>query len=160
MTAYYPIVLDPNADPQHAEYSILREIPANSTMNLSSVSVTTGDITSANLTIQNLNINGFINQKVEITTGTVNLANTGYFKLTLDSSKSVTITNPPTANVAMSFVLEVNNQGSYAIAWDPSIVWDGNTPPTIPPTSISIFTFMTSNAGVVWRGNMVMNTLS
>lgn len=160
MTSYYPIVIDPNADPQNPEYSVLREIPANSTLNLTSVDVTTANITSANLTIQNLNINGFISQRAETTTGTVNLANTGYFKITMDSSKTVTITNPPSSNVAMSFVLEVNNQGSYSIAWDASIVWDGNTPPTIPPTSISIFTFMSSNGGVTWRGNMVMNTLT
>lgn len=154
MATYYPIVLDPNADPQNAAYSVLREIPANSVLNLTSV-----DVTSANLTIKNLNVAGYINQLIETTNGVINLANTAYFKLTLDSSKSVNITNPPSSNVAMTFVLEVNNQGTNSIAWDSSIVWDGNIPPTIPPTSTSIFTFLTSNGGVTWRGNMVINTL-
>lgn len=149
MTAYYPIVLDPNADPQNSAYSLLREIPANSVL----------DLTQVDATIRNLNINGYIYQRVISATTTLDLSQGSYFKINLDSSKIVSFTNPPANNVALTISVEVVNLSNYSISWQSNIYWDGDLAPTILQNSTSIFTFLTSDGGVTWRGNLVMNTL-
>jgi hypothetical protein len=141
MALYYPIIVD-------STNSLVKELPANDTLNLSDADIIT----------RNLQLDGYVHQTIETTTGACNLANAAYFKITLSSgSATVTITNPP-ANTASMFMIEVVNTGSYSVVWPVSIVWDGGTAPSLPASTTSIFTFLTSNSGSNWRGNLVLNT--
>jgi len=87
---------------------------------------------------------------------TLNLANGNVFDVALNASVvSLTISSPPAANNAGSFVLIFTADGTpRGVAWGPSVSWPGGTAPTLTSTNgkKDVFGFISLNGGTNWYG--------
>ena len=93
-----------------------------------------------------------------ISTGflTLNLANGNVFNVALNAAiTTLTISSPPAANNAGSFVLIFTADGTpRAVSWGASILWPGGTAPTLTSTNgkKDVFGFVSLNSGTNWYG--------
>jgi len=87
---------------------------------------------------------------------TLDLSQGNVFNVTLNALVStLTITNPPIANNAGSFVLITNGDGSpYPFVWSTAVTWSGGVAPTISSGSgkKDIYGFISLNQGTNWYG--------
>jgi hypothetical protein len=92
-----------------------------------------------------------------ISTGilTLNLANGNVFNVALNANiTTLTISSPPAANNAGSFVLVFTADGTpRAVSWG-SVSWPGGTAPTLTSTNgkKDVFGFISLNTGSNWYG--------
>ena len=86
----------------------------------------------------------------------LNLANGNVFNVALNANiTTLTISNPPAANNAGSFVLVFTADGNpRAVTWGASILWPGGTAPTLTSTSgkKDVFGFISLNSGTNFMG--------
>ena len=86
----------------------------------------------------------------------LNLANGNVFNVALNANiTTLTISNPPAANNAGSFVLVFTADGNpRAVTWGASILWPGGTAPTLTSTNgkRDVFGFISLNTGSNWYG--------
>lgn len=100
---------------------------------------------SLNSITGNLSVSGNVRAKtyeetlsnVSIASGnvTINLSNATVFTTVVTSAANVIITSPPPNLVAFSFIIQLQQTGSYAITWPSSIQWPSNTAPTLSTTN-------------------------
>lgn len=86
---------------------------------------------------------------------TLNLANGNVFDVALNANTTLTISNPPAANNAGSFVLIFTADGNpRVVSWGASILWPGGTAPTLTSTNgkKDVFGFISLNSGTNWYG--------
>jgi hypothetical protein len=86
----------------------------------------------------------------------LNLANGNVFDVALNANiTTLTISSPPAANNAGSFVLIFTADGTpRAVTWGASILWPGGTAPTLTSTNgkKDVFGFVSLNSGTNWYG--------
>jgi hypothetical protein len=93
-----------------------------------------------------------------ISTGflTLDLANGNVFNVALNAAiTTLTISSPPAANNAGSFVLIFTADGTpRAVSWGASILWPGGIAPTLTSTNgkKDVFGFVSLNSGTNWYG--------
>ena len=85
-------------------------------------------------------------------TTTLDLANSNFFSAQVSGSVSWVFANPPTSTVAAGFILELTNGGGYTNTWPTAVKWPNGTVPTITTSGTDVFTFITDDGGVIWRG--------
>lgn len=73
-----------------------------------------------------------------------------YFTKTINGASTFTFSNAP-ASLAYAFTLELTHI-SGAVTWSASVVWPGNTAPTLTTGKTHLFTFVTNDGGTRWRG--------
>jgi hypothetical protein len=79
--------------------------------------------------------------------------NTGnYFTKTITATTTVTVSNVPASGIAVSFILDLTNGGSFVITWFANVKWIGGTVPTLTPTGRDILAFFTHDNGTTWNG--------
>ena len=87
---------------------------------------------------------------------TLDLANGNVFNVALNAAvTTLTISSPPAANNAGSFVLIFTADGTpRAVSWGASILWPGGTAPTLTSTNgkKDVFGFVSLNSGTNWYG--------
>ena len=87
---------------------------------------------------------------------TLNLANGNVFNVALNAAiTTLTISSPPAANNAGSFVLIFTADGTpRAVTWGASILWPGGTAPTLTSTNgkKDVFGFVSLNSGTNFMG--------
>ena len=86
---------------------------------------------------------------------TLNLANGNVFDVALNANTTLTISSPPAANNAGSFVLIFTADGNpRVVSWGASILWPGGTAPTLTSTNgkKDVFGFISLNTGSNWYG--------
>ena len=86
---------------------------------------------------------------------TLNLANGNVFDVALNANTTLTISSPPAANNAGSFVLIFTADGNpRAVSWGASILWPGGTAPTLTSTNgkRDVFGFISLNTGSNFMG--------
>jgi len=87
---------------------------------------------------------------------TLNLANGNVFDVALNANiTTLTISNPPAANNAGSFVLIFTADGTArVVSWGASILWPGGTAPTLTSTNgkKDVFGFISLNSGTNFMG--------
>lgn len=148
MPSYYPVVLD-------ADNVRLKESGVGDTLD------TTDSILQTNI----LKIDGKVIQSINTintSSNTINIAYSSFFQLDLSSTYSFATDGfqgaDPTANVAQSFLIEINNAGSHAVVWPTNVVWTSGLAPTIYNNAVSVVTFMTTDNGTTFRGSLSLNT--
>lgn len=138
MADFYPIVVD-------SANQILKELPANDTL----------DLTEATIRTKDLRIDGLVTQTIVSTgTSTIDLSAGSYHKYTLSGSVTISSITNAVSSVAQAFIVEVQNGGSYSVTWPSSIQWDGGTAPTLDANKTTIFVFISSDGGTKWRGQV------
>ncbi len=85
-------------------------------------------------------------------TTTLDLAGANFFSAQVSGSVSWVFANPPTSTVAAGFILELTNGGGYTNTWPSAVKWPNGTAPTITTSGTDVFTFITDDGGVIWRG--------
>lgn len=85
-------------------------------------------------------------------TTTLDLAAANYFSAQVSGSSTFVIANSPSSAVAGGFILELTNGGGYTITWPTAVKWPNGTVPTITTSGTDVFTFITDDGGVIWRG--------
>jgi hypothetical protein len=85
-------------------------------------------------------------------TTTLDLANSNYFEARVSGSVSWVFANPPSSTVAAGFILELTNGGGYTNTWPTAVKWPGGAAPLITTSGTDVFTFITDDGGVIWRG--------
>lgn len=98
----------------------------------------------------------FTSPAISAGTLTLNLANGNVFNVALNAAvTTLTISNPPAANNAGSFVLVFTADGTpRAVTWGASILWPAGTAPTLTSTNgkKDVFGFISLNSGTNWYG--------
>lgn len=98
----------------------------------------------------------FTSPAISAGTLTLNLANGNVFDVALNAAvTTLTISNPPAANNAGSFVLIFTADGTpRAVTWGASILWPAGTAPTLTSTNgkKDVFAFISLNSGTNWYG--------
>jgi hypothetical protein len=86
----------------------------------------------------------------------LNLANGNVFDVALNANiTTLTISNPPAANNAGSFVLIFTADGTArVVSWGASILWPGGIAPTLTSTNgkKDVFGFISLNSGTNFMG--------
>ena len=86
---------------------------------------------------------------------TLNLANGNVFDVALNANTTLTISSPPAANNAGSFVLIFTADGTpRVVSWGASILWPGGIAPTLTATNgkKDVFGFISLNSGTNFLG--------
>lgn len=85
----------------------------------------------------------------------LNLQAATFFYVTINSSATVSFSNPPASPKVFSFTLQtVGNGTAYTLTWPTSVKWAYSTPPslTIQNGKIDTFSFVTHDGGTNWFG--------
>lgn len=85
-------------------------------------------------------------------TTTLDLATANFFSAQVSGSTTWVFANPPVSTVAAGFILELTNGGGYTNTWPSAVKWPNGTAPTITTSGTDVFTFITDDGGVIWRG--------
>ena len=86
----------------------------------------------------------------------LDLSSGTYFKKTISSASTFTFSNPPPGNQAHAFTLALYLTGG-SVAFPASVKFSGDTAPTLTTNKYHLFTFITDNGGVSWRGAVNSN---
>ncbi len=163
---------------------VLNSVSSSFATNASTASFLSGTVTSAsfastasfvNTLTQNVTVSGsiflsgslntpvFIDYEERFTSPTIstgiltlNLANGNVFDVALNANiTTLTISNPPAANNAGSFVLVFTADGTArVVSWGASILWPGGIAPTLTSTNgkKDVFGFISLNSGTNFMG--------
>lgn len=67
-----------------------------------------------------------------VTTTVLDMAEAQVFKIDVTSNRTLTFSNPPAANRAMTAVVVLTGSlGSYSVEWPAEILWDTGSPPSL-----------------------------
>lgn len=86
-----------------------------------------------------------LSNNLDLSTGDV-------FTKTIIANTTFTLSNPPVAGEIKSIILELTNAGSKTITWWNGIKWEGGVVPVLTSLGVDILGFYTYDAGVTWRG--------
>ena len=89
-------------------------------------------------------------------TTTLDLASANFFSAQVSGSTTFVIANPPVSTVAAGLILELTNGGGYTLTWPTAVKWPGGNVPTVTTSGTDVFTFITDDGGVIWRGVQTM----
>jgi hypothetical protein len=78
-----------------------------------------------------------------------------YYTKTINGDSTFTFSNVPVGS-AYAFTLELTHT-SGTITWPATVVWPDDTPPDLTTGRVHLFTFLTDNAGLLWRGSVLPN---
>lgn len=99
-----------------------------------------------------LDISGSSSQNiVNVAASAIDCSLGNFFIKTASGGLTWTFTNVP-ASRAYAFALELTNGGSGTQVWPNTVLWNGNTAPTLQTTGVDVLVFMTDDGGSVWRG--------
>lgn len=145
MANWYPIIVDPVSDR-------LKELPAGDTLDLSGASFQADTATIDTIKMEV----GALAKKVTSTTD-IDLSAGTFHTVSLNSSRSITISNPDSSTGYMqSFLVEVDAAvGSYAISWPGTVNWDGGVAPSFPSGQKTLLSFYTTDNGTSYNANAV-----
>ena len=80
-----------------------------------------------------------------------------YFTKTITGSTTFTFTNIPASGTEYSMTVELDLNGSNAVAWPASVTWSADTAPTITDAKTQLFMFVTVDGGTKWRGGTLVD---
>ena len=80
-----------------------------------------------------------------------------YFTKTITGSTTFTFTNIPASGTEYSMTVELDLNGSNAVAWPTSVTWSADTAPTITDAKTQLFMFVTVDGGTKWRGGTLVD---
>lgn len=145
MANWYPIIVDSVNDR-------LKELPAGDTLDLSGASFQADTATIDTIKMEV----GALAKKVTSTTD-IDLSAGTFHTVSLNSSRTVTISNPDSSTGYMqSFLVEVDAAvGSYAISWPNSVNWDGGVAPSFASGQKTLLSFYTTDNGTTYNANAV-----
>lgn len=99
------------------------------------------------------NVTSIFETNVSLGAGsTIDLSTGTYFYKAVTGATTFAVSNVPATGKTASFVLELQNAGSYAITWWSGLTWAQGTAPTLTTTGTDILGFYTNNGGNTWRG--------
>ena len=78
-----------------------------------------------------------------------------YFTKTIAANSTFTFSNAP-ASRAFAFTLELTHT-SGTVTWPATVRWPGGTAPTLTTSRVHLFTFVTDDAGTIWRAASQVN---
>lgn len=79
------------------------------------------------------------------------IAQVFYFTVT-GNITSMAINGLPASPDAAFVTFEITNGGAFSITWDPAIIWDGGSAPTLLSSGVDLVVFYTRNGGTTIRG--------
>lgn len=103
----------------------------------------------------------YLEKKVALAANNIDLSLGNYFSKTISGATTLTVSNYPAANTAVSFILELTNGASATTTWwtgsggGATIKWANGVTPTLTAAGIDILAFYTHDGGVTWRGNFI-----
>jgi hypothetical protein len=78
-----------------------------------------------------------------------------YFTKTIAANSTFTFSNVPSTR-AFAFTLELTHT-SGTVTWPTTVRWPGGTAPTLTTSRVHLFTFVTDDAGTIWRAASQVN---
>jgi hypothetical protein len=90
--------------------------------------------------------------KITMVTNTIDLSQGSFFSRTITSPTTFSVLNIPLSGVAASFVLELNNGGSFPITWWSGVQWPNGVNPPLTPSGRDSLGFYTHDGGITWTG--------
>jgi hypothetical protein len=113
---------------------------------------TSSKVNTTDGTANNLTITSTKEVHSSIPANNINLSLGNVFSKTISSSITFTVSNVPTTDTVISFILELTNGGSSTITWWPGMKWTGGSAPTLTASGVDLLGFYTRDAGNTWRG--------
>lgn len=108
---------------------------------------------SNTLTLTNKTLTGLKETKVAVSAAEIDLATGNYFTKTISTTTAFTVTNVPSAETAVSFILDLTNGGSATVSWSTgftSVKYAGGTAPTLTASGRDVLGFFTHDGGTTW----------
>lgn len=102
--------------------------------------------------VSNPVITGTKETRVAIAASNIDLSLANYFTKTISGATTFTVSNIPTTDTAISFILDLTNGGSAAITWWAGVKWAGGTAPTLTASGRDVLGFFTYDGGATWTG--------
>lgn len=84
--------------------------------------------------------------------GVMDLSASNYFVCNCTMDMTYTFTNIPTDSDVISLVLELHDAGSHVLTFPASVKWGGGVAPTFTVGASDLIGFISTDAGVNWRG--------
>lgn len=82
------------------------------------------------------------------------------FSLTPSAATTLSFDNPSDVeDVVIGFLLEITDGGG-SIVWPGSVEWPNGAAPTLQATGVDILVFISRDAGVTWRGALILADVS
>lgn len=140
MADWYPLIVDSVNDR-------LKELPLGDTL----------DLTGSTVKTDKMKIEAAVLSATSTTTTALDLSTSAFFTVTLNSSRTMTITNPDsTSGYAQSFMVEFSSNGTYSVQWPTNVYWDGGLAPSIGANKETLISIYTKDNGTTYRANVVL----
>lgn len=97
-------------------------------------------------------ITGLKETEVALAANNIDLSSGNYFTKTITTATTFTVSNVPSSDTAISFILDLTNGGVGAITWWTGVKWVGATPPTLTTSGRDSLAFYTYDGGTTWTG--------
>lgn len=78
-----------------------------------------------------------------------------FFAKSISADSTFTFSNVP-PGAAYAFVLELTHSAGI-VTWPTSVRWPSSLAPSLTTGKVHVFTFVTDNGGVTWRGAALLN---
>ena len=126
--------------------------------NVDQMQFNTGTVQRLRITTSGLKVTGQQTSNVTAISGTAIDCSLGnYFTKTITGSTTFTFTNIPASGTEYSMTVELDLNGSNAVAWPASVKWPADTAPTITDAKTQLFMFVTVDGGTKWRGGTLVD---
>lgn len=93
--------------------------------------------------------------KAVIGAADINVGSANHFSKTVTANTTLTLSNKPTVDRALTFVLHVTNGGAFTVTWWPGIKWAEGTPPTLTAAGRDVIAFNSLDGGATWDGYLL-----
>lgn len=90
--------------------------------------------------------------KVDLAASNIDLSTGAYFSKTITAATTFTVTNPPSANLIESFLVELTNGGAFLVTWWSGVKWIAGSAPLLTASGRDVLGFYTTDGGATWTG--------
>ena len=121
------------------------------------IATLTGTETLTNKTITSPTINSpsifsLREIKTVMSTDNIDLSAANLFTKTITTNTTLTISNIPSSNTLICFILELTNAAAFNITWFSGVKWASGTAPTLTSSGKDVLGFYTHDSGTTWNG--------
>lgn len=107
---------------------------------------------STTATLSGKTLTGLRETRVAVAASAIDLASGNIFTKTISGATTFTLSNVPASGTSVSFILDLTNGGSAAVAWWSGVKWAGGAAPTLTAAGRDVLGFFTHDGGTTWTG--------